>query len=81
MRAGIEMTYLLTSDARRIPLVDGLVVARRLGRRGVGIDLSYPYLRDQARTRLGLDKLDAWRDGRKEVETRLDELPLFEEMI
>jgi len=32
------------------------------------------------RKRLGLDKLAAWRDGAKEVETRLDELPMFEEM-
>ena len=48
-----------------------LVVARKLGRRGVGTDLSYPYLRDQARARLGLDKLDAWRNGRNKVETKL----------
>ena len=52
--------------------------ARRLGRRGVGVDLSFPYLRDQARTRLGLDKLDAWRNGRHKVETKLEGLPMFE---
>ena len=57
-----------------------LLVARKLGRRAVGVDLSLPYLRDQARSRLGLDKLAAWRDGGKEVETKLSGLPIFEEM-
>ena len=56
---------LLNSDARRSPLADG-------------VDLSFPYLRDQARTRLGLDKLDAWRNGRHKVETKLEGLPMFE---
>jgi DNA modification methylase len=37
-----------------------LVVARRLGRNGVGLDLSFSYLHDQARRRLGLDKLKKW---------------------
>ena len=57
-----------------------LLVARELGRRGVGCDLSLPYLRDQARKRLGLDKLAAWQNGGKaEVETKLKGLPMFEE--
>ena len=37
-----------------------LLVARQLGRSGVGIDLSYAYLHEQAHKRLGLDKLRQW---------------------
>jgi DNA modification methylase len=37
-----------------------LLVARRLRRDAVGLDLSYTYLHDQARKRLGLDKLKNW---------------------
>jgi hypothetical protein len=37
-----------------------VMVARALGRRGVGCDLSYAYLHAQARARLELDALDAW---------------------
>ena len=46
------------------------VVARRLGRHFVGLDLSFDYLRDQARVRLGLDVLKAWNngDGRRVVD-------------
>lgn len=40
-----------------------LLVARRLGRSSVGIDLSYEYLHNQARKRLELDKLEAWTNG------------------
>ena len=39
------------------------VVARRLGRNFIGLDLSFDYLRDQARARLALDVLDAWNRG------------------
>ena len=39
------------------------VVARRLGRRFIGIDLSFDYLRDQARKRLDLDALEAMETG------------------
>ena len=38
----------------------------------MGLDLSYPYLVDQARSRLELDKLDAWQDG---VGADGDEIP------
>ena len=55
-----------------------LLVARKLGRIGIGCDLSLPYLRDQARKRLGLDKLDAWQNGKQAVEARLQGLPMFE---
>ncbi len=50
-------------------------VARALGRRGIGIDLSLEYLQ-LARQRLELDKLDDWGKGIKD-ETVYDELPLF----
>ncbi len=50
-------------------------VARALGRRGIGIDLSAEYLQ-LARKRLELDKLDDWGKGVKD-EAVYDELPLF----
>ena len=40
-----------------------LEVARRLGRIGLGFDLSETYLRDNAAVRLGHDKLAAWGRG------------------
>ena len=40
-----------------------LLVARQLGRIGLGFDLSETYLRDNATTRLGHDKLRAWGLG------------------
>jgi hypothetical protein len=52
------------------------VVSRRLGRHFVGLDLSFPYLRDQARARLELDRLDAWQDGIRDDRV-YDDLPLF----
>jgi DNA modification methylase len=54
------------------------VVSRRLGRRFIGLDLSFPYLRDQARARLELDRLDAWQDGIRDDRV-YDDLPLFSE--
>jgi len=54
-----------------------MIAARRLGRQGIGLDLSFPYLRDQARPRLELDRLADWGQGR-EAETELAGLPLFE---
>lgn len=41
-----------------------LVVARKLGRSAVGIDLNFKYLDEQARARLDLDRLEAMRQGR-----------------
>ena len=55
-----------------------LLVARQLGLHGIGFDLSYPYLRDQARTRLNLDKLDQWHNGILAPDTDLSDLPLFQ---
>jgi len=40
-----------------------LLVARQLGRVGLGFDLSETYLRDNAAVRLGHDKLTAWGRG------------------
>jgi hypothetical protein len=54
-----------------------LMVARQLGRNAVGLDLSLPYLRDQARSRLSLSQLDAWTNGRNIELTDLG--PLFDE--
>jgi DNA modification methylase len=56
-----------------------LQVARELGRHGIGLDLSYTYLHDQARTRLDLAALDAWTNG-IQVETPADLGPLFSGM-
>ena len=56
-----------------------LQVARALGRHGIGLDLSYSYLHDQARERLGLAALDAW--GQESIDggngCSVEELPLF----
>jgi len=55
-----------------------LLVAREEGCDGVGLDLSYTYLRDQARKRLELDALDAWENGvQTDDSAPLSELPLF----
>lgn len=41
-----------------------LVVARRLGRSAVGIDLNFKYLNEQAKARLDIDRLEAMENGR-----------------
>ena len=53
-----------------------LLVARQLGRHGIGLDLSLSYLTEQARTRLELDKLEAWENGAI-AEANWQDLPLF----
>jgi DNA modification methylase len=53
------------------------VVARQLGRSFVGLDLSFAYLHDNARSRLELDKIDAWMNGIHAEDTDMN-LPLFE---
>ena len=52
------------------------LVARQLGRRAVGTDLSMEYL-ELARQRLSLDALEAWENGGIEAEANLDGLPMF----
>jgi tRNA G10 N-methylase Trm11 len=56
-----------------------LLVARQLGRYGVGLDLSAEYL-TLARARLSLDKLEAWENGGTDGTTTLDGMPLFEQL-
>ena len=57
-----------------------LLVARKLGRRGVGLDLSYSYLHEQARERLGLTALDAWTNGSAVNDNGYHDLPMFSEV-
>ena len=56
-----------------------LLVARELGHHAIGLDLSYPYLHDIARERLGLAALAAWqgRNGHHAPAVTYDDLPLF----
>jgi len=53
------------------------VVARDLGRHSVGLDLSFDYLMNNAKKRLGLTQMEEWINGGKEVETKMDGLPMF----
>jgi DNA modification methylase len=55
-----------------------LLVARELGHHAVGLDLSYPYLHDIARERLGLAEMERWLHGfaAPQAENYAD-LPLF----
>jgi DNA modification methylase len=52
------------------------MVARKLGRNSVGLDLSYPYLQ-LAKDRLGLTALAEWEQG-KDGTTTFEDLPMFE---
>jgi len=52
------------------------IVARRLNRNFIGLDLSLTYLKDIARRRLQLTALDEWKNGIK-AETDMSALPLF----
>lgn len=54
-----------------------LLAARNLGRHGIGTDLSLTYLRDIARSRLGLTALHAWEHGEQAKPVVYDDLPLF----
>lgn len=56
-----------------------LMVARKLGRDGVGLDLSWKYLVECARERLGLNALEEWENGLSVDNSDLSELPLFRE--
>lgn len=53
-----------------------LLVARKLGRCGIGLDISAEYL-DLAKERLGLKALEQWEAG-KPGETNLEGLPMFD---
>jgi hypothetical protein len=56
------------------------VVCQEHGRRFVGVDISGPYLRKQARKRLGLEALAAWTNGKRVGEITAP-APLFSEVI
>jgi hypothetical protein len=54
-----------------------VMVARELGRHGIGLELSGEYLQ-QSRERLGLAALDAWAGGNGNGKaTSLGDLPMF----
>jgi len=54
------------------------IVAREEGVDCIGLDLSYDYLHDQARERLGFVALDEWEHGKNGKEGKpLEELPMF----
>ena len=56
-----------------------LLVARELGRNGIGLDLTMPYLRDQARDRLSMIALDEWQHGKRNGKAgEMEGLPMFE---
>jgi hypothetical protein len=52
------------------------VVAQKLGRNYVGLDLSAEYLA-LARERTGLKAMDEWTNGRQVEATSIQDLPLF----
>lgn len=57
-----------------------LLVARELGRHGIGLDLSWPYLTLIARERLGFTALDRWEGlAPPRVPVGYADLPLFQE--
>lgn len=57
-----------------------LEVAREEGFDAIGLDLSFDYLHNQARARLGLAALAAWYNGKDGAGADLAELPLFAEV-
>ena len=54
------------------------MVARKLGRSFVGLDLSMKYLVENARERLSLDALEAWESGGIQDDSDLAGLPMFD---
>jgi len=54
-----------------------LLVARHLHRHAIGLDLSWTYLHDLARERLGYTALDAWHNGAPPRHDDYHDLPLF----
>ena len=55
-----------------------VMVARKLGRRAIGLDLSFTYIQECARPRLQLSDLEEWESGKK-AESNYSDLPLFTE--
>jgi DNA modification methylase len=54
------------------------MVARKLGRHAIGLDLSLSYIQECARPRLQLSDLEEWENGKK-AESNHSDLPLFME--
>jgi hypothetical protein len=54
-----------------------LEVAREEGLNAIGLDLSYDYLHDQARARLGFVALAEWENGKDGAGEPIEDLPLF----
>lgn len=54
-----------------------VMVARQLGRSGIGLDLSLKYILECAKERLGMDALQEWMEGKKVEATDLTDLPMF----
>jgi hypothetical protein len=55
------------------------MVANQLGRRGVGLDISLPYLA-QAQERTGWADWQAWTEGKQDGK-QVTDLPLFREVL
>jgi hypothetical protein len=56
-----------------------LIAARELGLNGIGLDLSFEHLVQDAKKRLMIDKLDIFMKGKGEyIEYDFEDLPLFE---
>jgi DNA modification methylase len=58
-----------------------VLVARELGHHGLGMDLSWDYLQNIARERLGLTALKEWHEGCDTRYERFDDLPLFAQEV
>jgi len=54
-----------------------VIEANKLGRRGIGFDLSLQYLKDNALVRSGLAALGEWSNGKQTGENDLTGLPMF----
>jgi DNA modification methylase len=54
-----------------------LLVARELRRYSIGIDLSWTYLHDISRKRLGAKALKEWEEGAEPIQESFADLPLF----
>lgn len=57
-----------------------VMVARNLGRDGIGLDLSLKYIRECSMERLGVTDLKEWTEGIKVEKSDLSDLPMFAEM-
>lgn len=54
-----------------------VMVARKLRRRGIGLDLSFDYLNINAKERLGMKALEEWESGKIVSDNNVDDLPMW----